>query len=65
MMPLDEYDARLRSLMAERLRPVPRARQIPPSAITRYMVLAELAAEIGDDLTIESLYDSLPSEGAA
>jgi hypothetical protein len=60
----DEYDARLRSLEAERLRPVPAARQIPPSAVTRYMVLAELAAEVGDDLTVDDLYDSLPGEVA-
>ncbi len=60
----DEYDYRLRSLMAERLRPVPPPLSNPPSALSRYMVLAELAAEVGDDVTVESLYDSLPG-GAA
>jgi hypothetical protein len=61
----DELDTRLRSLMAERLRPVPARPKIPPSALTRYMVLAELTAEIGDEVTVESLYDTLPGEGAA
>lgn len=59
----DEFDARLRSLMAERLRPVPPPRPRPPSALSRYMVLAELAAEVGDETTVESLYDSLPAGG--
>jgi hypothetical protein len=60
----DELDARLRSLMAERMRPVPAAPKNAPSALTRYMVLAELAAEIGDETTVESLYDSLTGEGS-
>lgn len=60
----DEYDARLRSLMAERLRPIPPRPIAPPSALSRYQLLAEVTAEVGDDMTVESLYDSLPEDAA-
>jgi hypothetical protein len=59
----NEYDVRLRALMAERLRPVPPAPTPTPSALSRYQALIDLAAEAGDDLTVEAMFTTADQGG--
>lgn len=63
MTAADEFDSRLRSLEAERLRPVPPPRPNPPSALSRYLLLADVVASIPDDLTVPEVLGEEP--GAA
>jgi hypothetical protein len=51
----DEYERLLHALEAERLRPVPRALKQAPSALSRYLLLAEAAEAAGPDLTVADL----------
>jgi hypothetical protein len=60
---VNEYDARVRALMAERLRPVPPAPSTAPSALSRYQALIDLAAEAGDDLTVEAMFATADQGG--
>jgi hypothetical protein len=59
----NEYDVRLRALTAERLRPVPPAPTPTPSALSRYQALIDLAAEAGDDLTVEAMFTTADQGG--